>query len=132
MGRKRPQLDAAEIVEKTLIGGDPVIRLLYKDPKTKERIVHYRDIPFYALQSRLVLENNGRIDPNNIDDFIALDGYVALAKVLEMDPEDVIENWIREIWATGPRRWWFPDRHEVEFVSSCGRPHQALHHLQRR
>ena len=96
VGRKRPQLDAAEIVEKTLIGGEPVGRLLYKDPNTKQRIIHYRDIPFYALQSRLVLENNGRIDPNSIDDYIALDGYAALAKVLDENPDEIIESWIKK------------------------------------
>ena len=108
VGRKNIGRDAAEIVEKTLIGDEPVWHLLYKDPKTKQRIAHYRDIPFYAHQSRLVLENNGRIDPNSIDDYIALDGYAALGKVLDMDPEDVIESWIEKAGLRGRGGGGFP------------------------
>ena len=51
------------------------------------------DIPFYKYQLRLLLENNAKIDPKNIEDYIALGGYSALAKVLfEMTPEQVVEE----------------------------------------
>ena len=68
-------------------------RLLYKDPRTGEVVLHYHEIPFYAHQKRVVLHNCGFIDPENIEEYIARDGYAALAKVLtEMTPQDVIEE----------------------------------------
>lgn len=77
--------DARFIVEEHLLKGRPVDRLMYKElpeplaaPATKE--------------VRVVLENVGRIDPNNIEDYIAFDGYAAMAKVLtEMTPEEVLD-----------------------------------------
>ena len=85
--------DVEEIVEETLVKGRPVERLLYKDPRTAEAIPHYHEIPFYAHQTRVVLHNCGFIDPENIEEYIARDGYAALAKVLtEMTPEEVIEE----------------------------------------
>ena len=85
--------DVEEIVEETLVKGRPVERLLYRDPRTAEAIPHYHEIPFYAHQTRVVLHNCGFIDPENIEEYIARDGYAALAKVLtEMTPEEVIEE----------------------------------------
>ena len=83
--------DVPEIVSKTLIENKLVNRLLYKDGGTKV-IIHDEDIPFYKGQNRIVFGNNRIIDPKNIDDFIALGGYSALAKALsEMSPEEVLE-----------------------------------------
>lgn len=83
--------DAAEIVSETIIGKRVVERLLYKDPVTDRRLIRLEDIPFYKHQLRLLLENNARIDPKNIEDYIAVGGYSALAKALfEMKPEEVI------------------------------------------
>ena len=85
--------DVREIVEETLVEGQLVEHLLYKDPKTAEAIPHYHEIPFYAHQQRVVLHNCGLIDPENIEEYIAQDGYTALAKVLtEMAPEDVVDE----------------------------------------
>jgi len=85
--------DVEEIVDETLVNGRPLERLLYKDPTTSESITHYHDIPFYGNQMRIVLVNCGIIDPENIEEYIARDGYAALAKVLtEIEPEDVIEE----------------------------------------
>jgi NADH-quinone oxidoreductase subunit F len=82
-----------DIVEKTLENGEIIERLLYKNPKTKERIVKHQDIDFYKKQKRLALRNLGHIDPDNIEDYIARDGYQAVAKVLTtMKPEEVIEE----------------------------------------
>ena len=82
--------DVPEIVSETLMGKKLVNRLLYKDGK-KERIVHDSEIPFYKHQSRIVSGNNRLTDPRNIDDYIALGGYSALAKaLLEMSPEEVL------------------------------------------
>lgn len=83
--------DAAEIVQRTLVEGEAVERLLYKDPQTKEPIPKETDIPFYKLQERVVLHNIGKIDPTDITDTIAAGGYQALAKILAtMTPEEVV------------------------------------------
>ncbi|RZN67157.1 MAG: NADH-quinone oxidoreductase subunit NuoF [Candidatus Methanolliviera hydrocarbonicum] len=85
--------DVPEIVEKTLIEKKIVKRLLYTDPLTAEKAIHEREIPFYKHQMRHLIGNNIKIDPKNIEDYIALGGYSALAKVLsEMTPEEVIEE----------------------------------------
>ncbi len=82
-----------DIVEKTLENGEIIERLLYKNPKTKERVVKYQDIDFYKKQKRLALRNLGHIDPDNVEDYIARDGYQAVVKVLTtMKPEEVIDE----------------------------------------
>ncbi len=88
--RVKPR-DVKEIVEKTLMKGEIVKRLLYRDPNTKKRVEEYRDIPFYNKQVRIALRNIGRIDPADIDDYIAAGGYAGLAKALtEMTPGKVV------------------------------------------
>ena len=88
----RPE-DVPEIVEKTLVRGEIAERLLYQDPETGERIAYESEIPFYKHQQRLLLANNSKIDPKNIEDYIALGGYSALAKALfDMTPEQVLEE----------------------------------------
>jgi NADP-reducing hydrogenase subunit HndC len=82
--------DVPAIVEETLVRGKVVERLLYKSngdhPVAKEG-----EIPFYQHQSRVVLGNNRLLDMESIDDYIALDGYSALAKaLLEMTPDSVL------------------------------------------
>ncbi len=85
--------DAPEIVSKSILEKKVVERLLYKDPATGKEVQKLEDIPFYKYQRRLLLENNAKIDPKNIEDYIALGGYSALAKVLfEMTPEQVVEE----------------------------------------
>ncbi|OGP49089.1 MAG: NADH dehydrogenase [Deltaproteobacteria bacterium RBG_13_43_22] len=83
--------DAEEIVNTTLIKGDPVERLLYRDPNTKEPIPLEKEIPFYKHQQRVILRNIGKVDPTDIHDTIAAGGYQALAKTLTtFSPEEVI------------------------------------------
>lgn len=85
--------DVEEIIAETLINKNIVERLLYEDPNTGEKCVHEEEIPFYKKQMRIVSGNNRLIDPKNIDDYIALGGYNALAKVLYgMQPEEVIDE----------------------------------------
>ena len=84
--------DVAEIVEEHLYKGRIVSRLLYKEPLTAEQVSHYKDIPFYNKQQRVVLSNCGYINPDSIDEYISRDGYQALGRCLiEMKPEEVIE-----------------------------------------
>jgi len=84
--------DAKEIVSEHIVKGRQVQRLLYK--KSDEKIhTKIEDIDFYQKQVRVVLRNCGFIDPENINEYIARDGYVALEKVLfEMKPDDVIKE----------------------------------------
>ena len=84
--------DAAEIISKTQ-KAEVVERLLFTDPVTGEKAVHEQENSFYKYQMRLLLANNAKLDPRDIDDSIALGGYGALAKVLsQMSPEQVIEE----------------------------------------
>ncbi|WP_455655256.1 NADH-quinone oxidoreductase subunit NuoF [Phascolarctobacterium sp.] len=85
--------DAEEIVESHLFKGRIVERLLYHEPLTHESIPIYSEINFYKKQHRLVLANCGAINPEQIEEYIAVGGYEALAKaVTTMSPEDVIEE----------------------------------------
>ena len=82
-----------EIVEEHLLKGRVVTRLLYQETVTDDGIKSLNETPFYAKQRRIALNNCGLIDPENIDEYIAMDGYRALGKVLtEMTPEDVIKT----------------------------------------
>lgn len=84
--------DAKELVEEHLIKGRKVNRLLYTDPETKETVADSKHMDFYKKQLRIALRNCGFIDPENIEEYIARDGYEALARSLnEMTPEQVIE-----------------------------------------
>ena len=85
--------DVPEIVSKTIVKGEVLSRLLYRDPDTKKTLFREEDLPFYKKQLRVVFGRNGMIDPTRIDDYLAIDGYQALAKVLsEMTPEGVISE----------------------------------------
>lgn len=85
--------DVPEIFRETVLGGRVVQRLLYEDPNTGQKATRADEIPFYRVQRRIVLANNGRIDPMELTDYIAAGGYTALAKVLDsMKPEQVIEE----------------------------------------
>ncbi len=85
--------DVAEIVSQTIKEKRVVERLLYVDSITGEKAIHEYDIPFYQNQERNVICNNIKIDSKRIDDYLAIGGYSALAKVLSrMSSEEVIEE----------------------------------------
>lgn len=86
--------DVPEIVSEHLVKGRIVKHLLYHDSIDEDEDIKALDeVPFYQKQKRIALRNCGVIDPENIDEYIAFDGYKALAKVLtEMTPEEVIET----------------------------------------
>ena len=85
------QGDVAEIVEETIEGKRLIERLLYTDPVSGEQIEREADIPFYKAQNRLLLGQNKLVDPLDIEDYIALGGYSALAKALtSMEPNEII------------------------------------------
>ena len=85
--------DIPEIVEEHLLKGRIVKRLLYQETVTEESVKPLNETNFYKKQHRVALRNCGVIDPENIEEYIAYDGYAALAKALtEMTPEDVIKT----------------------------------------
>ncbi|MDO5111639.1 MAG: NADH-quinone oxidoreductase subunit NuoF [Clostridia bacterium] len=84
--------DVERIVKEHLVGGSPVKELLYHETVSEDGVKSLNDTPFYKKQHRNALRNCGRICPENIDEYLAFDGYLALEKVLtEYKPEDVIK-----------------------------------------
>ena len=84
--------DVPEIVEEHLLKGRMVKRLIYDETITKDEIKPLNETNFYKKQNRIALRNCGVIDPESIEEYIAMDGYQALAKCLtEMTPEEVIQ-----------------------------------------
>jgi NADH-quinone oxidoreductase subunit F len=85
--------DVAEIVSETLVAGNIVERLLYREPNTGQLCKGAEEIPFYAKQQRTVLGNCGIIDPENLDEYKAWGGYEAARKAYaEMTPEQVCQE----------------------------------------
>ncbi len=83
--------DVPALVEEHLIKGRPIQRLMYKPPESKTPVPKIADIDFFKHQRLVALRNRGRIDPEKIEEYIAYDGYDALAKALtEMKPEEII------------------------------------------
>jgi NADH-quinone oxidoreductase subunit F len=98
-GRLKPE-DIPLIIDKTILKNKVVEPLVYADPKTGRRYALQKDIPFYRKQMRLLTEDNLRINPERIEDYILADGYQALARALfDMTGEEVI----REVNSAGLR-----------------------------
>jgi NADH:ubiquinone oxidoreductase subunit F (NADH-binding)/(2Fe-2S) ferredoxin/Pyruvate/2-oxoacid:ferredoxin oxidoreductase delta subunit len=90
--RVKPE-DVSEIVSQTVLEGKVIDRLLHEDPSTGQKVIHEYEVPFYKEQERMIMADNGRLDPASIDDYIALGGYSAVVKALtEMTPEEIIET----------------------------------------
>lgn len=84
--------DAEEIISEHIIGGRKIERLLYIDPKTEQTVSDSKHMDFYRKQMRIALRNCGFIDPENIEEYIALNGYTALAdSLLAKKPQEVID-----------------------------------------
>jgi NADH-quinone oxidoreductase subunit F len=84
--------DVPEIVSEHLVNGRRIERLLYLDPSQNAPIEHWYDIGFYSKQKRILLSNCGIIDPENINQYVEREGYIALRQVLgKMTSEDVIK-----------------------------------------
>lgn len=82
--------DASEIVHEHIVKGRPVGRLLYMDPEEKIQLSNHDQMAFYKKQYRISLRNCGLIDPDDIQEYIAFNGYEALGRVLlEMTPLEV-------------------------------------------
>ena len=84
--------DVAEIVNEHLLKGRPVTRLLYDETVENGQVKSLDDTAFYRKQKRVALRNCGVINPENIEEYIAFDGYAAMGKVLtDMTPDEVIQ-----------------------------------------
>ena len=84
--------DVEEIIEKDIIGGEVVERLLYVDPATKEKVARQDDINFYKKQKRIALHGCGVINPEDIHEALGSGAFAGLAKALKMDRADVIKE----------------------------------------
>ena len=85
--------DIPEIVSEHLLKGRIVTRLLYQETVQEDTVKSLNHTQFYAKQKRVALKNCGVIDPENINEYIGMDGYMALGKVLtEMTPDQVIQT----------------------------------------
>jgi len=92
--------DIDEIIDKTIVGGEIVDRLVFIHPASGKHIPKVEDIPFYALQHRLTLGLSGSLDVYNIDDYISHDGYFMARKaVFDMEAQEICD----EILASGLR-----------------------------
>jgi len=84
--------DITSIIDEHLLGGKVVKKLLYTDPQSEKIYTKMDEIEFFTEQQLIALRNKGLIDPENIDHYIARDGYMALAKALEMDTDAIIKE----------------------------------------
>lgn len=88
--------DAEDIVTEHVLKGRQVQRLLYEEPNQKVKLEGQKELPFYKKQIRIALRNCGFINPEDINESLAADGYQALAKCLtELTPDDVIDTVVK-------------------------------------
>ncbi len=109
--------DVTEIVNEHVIKGRTVGRLLYVEPNLETRIKEHSDMPFYKKQLRVALRNCGYINPENIEEYISVDGYQALGKVLsELTPAQTIDI-MKQSGLRGRGGGGFPTGLKWEFAS---------------
>ena len=109
--------DAEEIIKEHIIGGRKVQRLLYVDPETNESVSDSKHMNFYRKQVRIALRNCGVIDPENILEYIARDGYSALADcIVNKTPAEVIDV-VKRSGLRGRGGAGFPTGNKWEFAS---------------
>ena len=84
--------DVQQIIEETLLKGNLIRSLLYRNPENQKLIPLEREIPFFQYQTRVLTESVMDLDPESLEDYIRHGGYQALANVLSSDPNQVIEE----------------------------------------
>ena len=119
--------DVGEIIEKTVLNGEIIKKLQYFDPASRKILIHEYDIPFYREQKRTVFKDNGIIDPTRIEDYLAVDGYTALTKVLfKMKPRDIIGE-IKKSGVRGRGGAGFPTGLKWEYLAD--QPNRKIKYL---
>ncbi|MBP1743333.1 MAG: nuoF [Firmicutes bacterium] len=118
--------DVTELVEEHLLKGRIVKRLVYHDAIEDDKIKSLNKVGFYAKQERIALKNCGVIDPENIDEYLAFDGYKALEKALtQMTPLDVI-NEMKKSGLRGRGGGGFPTGLKWEFAYKQNNPQKYI------
>ncbi len=108
--------DAERIASEHLLKGRVVKELLYKKAVLNDQIKAVNEVEFYAKQTRIALRNCGELNPENIDEYLALDGYKGLTKaLLELSPADVIEE-VKKSGLRGRGGGGFPSGLKWEFT----------------
>ena len=109
--------DAEEIITSHIINGERVERLLFKDPKSKQAVSDSKHMDFYKKQIRVALRNCGFIDPENIEEYIARDGYAALADCITKRTQAEVIDEIKKSGLRGRGGGGFPTGLKWEFAS---------------
>lgn len=107
--------DVEEIVKEHIVKGRKVERLLYINPMTQDSVSDSKHMDFYKKQMRVALRNCGFIDPENIEEYIARDGYAALGKALSLSQQEVIDE-VKESGLRGRGGGGFPTGLKWEFA----------------
>ncbi len=109
--------DVPKLVEEHFLKGRPYQKLMFKEPEKRAALPLMKDIPFFKYQVLRVLRNKGLIDPEKIEEYIARDGYQAVAKALtQMTPEDIIKV-VKDSGLRGRGGAGFPTGLKWEFAS---------------
>lgn len=109
--------DVPALVEEHFLKGRPYQKLMFKEPEKKAALPLMKDIPFFKHQVLRVLRNKGLIDPEKMEEYIARDGYQAVAKALtQMTPEDIIKV-VKDSGVRGRGGAGFPTGLKWEFAS---------------
>jgi NADH-quinone oxidoreductase subunit F len=111
--------DVPEVLSETVAKGNVIERLLYSDRASGQKIQLEKEVPFYKGQHRLVLGNNGLIDPTVIEDYFAVGGYEALARALKMKPEQIIDD-VKKSGLRGRGGGGFPTGSKWESTKKAG------------
>ncbi len=111
--------DVENIVSQTIREKKVIDRLLYVDPITGEKVVHESEIPFYKNQVRLLIGNNIRLDPNSLDDYLAVDGYSALSKALFQETPEQVIDLVKKSGLRGRGGGGFPSGNKWELTRSA-------------
>ena len=114
--RVKPE-DCNELIEEHIVKGRKVNRLLYQNPDNKEHVSDSKHMGFYKKQLRIALRNCGFINPENINEYIARDGYAALASVLETNNPQVTIEAIKKSGLRGRGGGGFPTGLKWEIAS---------------
>jgi len=118
--------DAEEIISKHIVKGEIIERLLYEEPTVGKKVNSQEEMSFYKKQLRVALRNCGIINPEDIREYIACDGYKALGKALtNMTSEDVV-NEILESGLRGRGGGGFPTGKKWMFTKSCHSPEKYI------